>query len=104
MSDKTKQRTLSILEKTAAIRKKYEKRNNTLLSLFSAVLIANLFVLLDEVASPGIAVVSSYGGSVLLHNDAGAYVIVGILSFILGTVFTLVCIRLKNHRSKKHGE
>lgn len=104
MSDKTRRRTLSILEKTAAIRKKHEKRSNTFLGLFSAVLITDMFVLLNEVSSPGIAAVSSYGDSVLLHNDAGGYVIVGILAFTFGTVFTVVCIKLKKHRSKKHRE
>ena len=35
-------------------------------------------------------------GSVLLYKDAGSYVLVSVVSFVLAVVVTLCCIRLRN--------
>ena len=38
-------------------------------------------------------------GSMLLHEDAGGYVLVGVLSFSVAAVLTAFCIRLREKRN-----
>lgn len=51
------------------------------------------------------ATLSMYG-SILLHEDAGGYVLVGVMSFAAAAVITLLCIRsrekAKNAKKKDH--
>ena len=34
-------------------------------------------------------------GSILLHEDAGGYVLVAVVSFVTAVVFTLLCVKLR---------
>ncbi len=43
-------------------------------------------------------------GSFLLSNEAGAYVMVGVLAFVLGVVFTLLCIQSRKLKMQKETE
>ena len=46
------------------------------------------------------AAISMYG-SILLHEDAGGYVLVGVISFITAVVITVLCIRYRERNKKK---
>ena len=41
------------------------------------------------------------GGAVLLRDGAGAYVVIGIASFVVGVAVTVLCIRLKNKSTNR---
>ncbi len=40
-------------------------------------------------------------GSYLLSEEAGGYVLTGVLAFLLGIAFTLLCLSLRNKRQNK---
>ena len=46
------------------------------------------------------AALSMYG-SILLHEDVGGYVLVGVISFIAAVVITVLCIRYRERNKKK---
>ena len=39
-------------------------------------------------------------GSILLHEDAGGYVLVAVISFLVAVVFTLLCVRLHERNGR----
>ena len=43
-------------------------------------------------------------GSIVFHNDAGIYILIGLGAFILGTAVTLLCLHIKqkqaSHKTK----
>ena len=41
-------------------------------------------------------------GAMLLHEDAGGYVLVGVIAFAVATVITVVCIRYREKSKKKY--
>ena len=42
-------------------------------------------------------------GSILLHEDAGGYVLVGVISFATAVVITVLCIRLREREHRGQG-
>ena len=42
-------------------------------------------------------------GAMLLRQDAGGYVLVGVVSFAAAAAFTALCFRLRNRESQKKG-
>ena len=40
-------------------------------------------------------------GSILLHENAGGYVLVGVVSFTIAVILTVICFKRKETRSKK---
>lgn len=69
------------------------------------VLTACMGILLRMSHSSGIPTVSAGYGSVLLRNGADIYVLIGITAFIVGVLFTVICIRLRDKgqiKEEKH--
>ena len=67
----------------------------------SLLLLTGAILLLRDVQSPGVASVADGYGAVLLRDGAGAYVVVGLLTFALGVLATLLCVRMKNSAAKR---
>jgi len=42
-------------------------------------------------------------GSILLHEDAGGYVLVGVISFSTAVMITVLCIRLREREHRGQG-
>ena len=42
-------------------------------------------------------------GSILLHEDAGGYVLVGVISFSIAVMITVLCIRLREREHRGQG-
>ena len=42
-------------------------------------------------------------GAMLLREDAGGYVLVGVVSFAAAAAFTVLCFRLRNRENQKKG-
>ena len=66
--------------------------------LFAALMqIAGIFIGQGQTAAQGIF------GAMLLREDAGGYVLVGVVSFAAAAAFTALCIRLRNRENQKKG-
>ena len=88
-------RMQKILHRTHQLRRRRIQRSNFLLSTACLLLTAEIAALLHQRHLPGVSVVLSGYSSVLLHSGTDAYIVVGILSFVIGVLFTLLCIRYK---------
>lgn len=96
MTGKMETRMREIRCRTCQYRKRYETRLFSCLTLCILLLLTGIAVLFSSLQTPGIpAVVNGYG-AVLLREDAGAYVVIGIAAFVIGVAVTVLCIRLKN--------
>lgn len=101
MTGKAETRMREIRCRTRQYRKRYEARLFSCLTLCSLFLLAGIGVLFRSVQTPGVvSVVNSYG-TVLLRDGAGAYVVIGIASFVVGVAVTVLCIRLKNKSTNR---
>ena len=47
------------------------------------------------------AAVAGYCGAILLIDGMGGYVLTAVVTFILATVITVICIKIKNRRKQK---
>ena len=72
-------------------------------TVFGLFLLAGIGVLFRSVQTSGVASVADGYGGVLLQDGAGAYVIVGIVAFVIGVSVTVLCIRLKNKSTNRTG-
>ena len=107
MTGKTETRVREIRCRTRQYRKRQETRLLSCLTVCSLFLLAGIGVLFRHVQAPGIVSVAEGYGAVLLRSGAGAYVIVGIVAFVIGVSVTVLCIRLKNkstNRTESTGE
>ena len=66
-----------------------------------------LFVVLTQAAvtviAPGQTAEWGVFGAMLLREDAGGYVLVGVVSFAAAAAFTALCFRLRNRENQKKG-
>ena len=64
-----------------------------------------LFVVLTQAAgtviAPGQTAAWGVFGAMLLREDAGGYVLVGVVSFAAAAAFTALCFRLRNREHRK---
>ena len=64
-----------------------------------------LFAVLMETAGavvePGQTAAWGVFGAMLLREDAGGYVLVGVVSFAAAAAFTALCFRLRNRENRK---
>ncbi len=87
-----------VKERARALREKREKRFLWALTALSLILsLALLQVLTEVTGGQRGASVQDMLGATLLYEDAGAYVLVGLVSFFLAVTITALCLR---HRYK----
>ena len=55
------------------------------------------------VVAPGQTAAWGSFGAMLLRQDAGGYVLVGVVSFAAAAAFTALCFRLRNRENQKKG-
>ena len=101
MTGKTETRVREIRSRTRQYRRQRENRVLSFLAAFSLFLLAGIGVLLRNVQIPGVVTVADGYGGVLLQDGAGAYVVVGIVAFVIGVSVTVLCIRLKNRSANR---
>ena len=58
---------------------------------------ADVFTVQGQTAAWGVF------GAMLLRDDAGGYVLVGVVSFAAAAAFTALCFRLRNRENQKKG-
>lgn len=80
-----------------------ERRKTGLMNAASAVLTVCLLLIIGErsFAHHG-GTAGMYSGAMMLFENAGAYVLVALLAFMVGVVVTVVCIH--QQRSKRRAE
>ena len=103
MTGRTEIRVREIRSRTRQYRRQRENRVLSSLAAFSLFLLAGIGVLFRSVQTSGVASVADGYGGVLLQDGAGAYVIVGIVAFVIGVSVTVLCIRLKNKSTNRTG-
>ena len=103
MTGKTETRMREIRCKTRQYQRRYETRLLSRLTLCSLFLLTGIGVILRRVQTPGIPMVANGYSGVLLQDDAGAYMIIGIVAFAIGVALTILCIRLKHKSTNRTG-
>ena len=73
------------------------------LSAMCMLLFAVLMPAVGTVAGPGQPEAWVVFGAMLLREDAGGYVLVGVVSFTAAAVITALCFRLRNRENRKKG-
>lgn len=71
------------------------------LSALCVLLLAALVRTAGTLAGPGQADAQGIFGAMLLRQDAGGYVLLGVVSFAAAVVLTVVCIRLREREKRK---
>lgn len=74
------------------------------LSAMCMLLFAVLMQAVGTVAGPGQPEAWGVFGAMLLREDAGGYVLVGVVSFAAAAAFTALCFRLRNRENRKKDE
>ena len=81
-----------------------QKRGIGRLSAVCMLLFAALMQAAGTVVGPGQPEAWGVFGAMLLREDAGGYVLVGVVSFAAAAAFTALCFRLRiRENQKKHG-
>ena len=73
------------------------------LSAACMLLFAVLMQAVGTVIGQGQTAVWGVFGAMLLREDAGGYVLVGVVSFAAAAAFTALCFRLRNRENQKKG-
>ena len=73
------------------------------LSAMCMLLFAVLMQAADALIAPGQAAAWGSFGTMLLREDAGGYVLVGVVSFAAATAITALCFRLRNRENHRKG-
>ena len=85
------------------IRKKqrqHEKFNFYKLAVLCVILSSSLVYMVYDAIGINKAVTYGMYGSILLHEDAGGYIMVAIISFIAAVIITFICIKYKEKEDR----
>lgn len=85
-----------VRRRAASLTRSLERRAIGGLSAACAVLFAALFAALGAATGPDGAAVAGLSGAMLLYEDAGGYVLVGVVSFVVAVFITVLCMRSQN--------
>ena len=80
-----------------------QKRGIGRLSAVCMLLIAALMQTADRVIGQGQTAAWGGFGAMLLREDAGGYVLVGVVCFAAAAAITTLCFRLRNRENQKKG-
>lgn len=82
------------------LKKKNEQRKVGAMSVATLCLAVLFFIaVLKCSGSPAMATEGNVYASFLMGSEAGAYVLVGIIAFLLGAVVTLICYKNRNKKT-----
>lgn len=82
-------------------RRAWERRRIVRLSALCAALCAALGGAIGTLTDTRPAERPGLSGSMLLHEDAGGYVLVGVLAFTAAVVLTVLCVHMRQKRRRK---
>ena len=95
----------TIMSRSRKIKVKSKRRQIASLTVSAAIVFMSLVAILYEYIGfgDGITETSAYG-ALMLSDEAGGYVLVGVISFILAVILTLVCMRIANRNKDSPGD
>ena len=99
-----RERMKRIRKRISRYRSRYEKRIIGCLCVFCVWLTAGMGHLLNVKQQAGIFTMQSEYGSVLLHSSGEPYIVIGVVAFMGGAAFTMLCIRLNRRKKLKEAE
>lgn len=97
-------RRCKIHRRMNVLRNRYDRRILGGMKVLIAGLTVCMGILLQMAYVSGIPTVNDGYGSVLLRNGADVYVIIGMIAFVAGVIFTMICIRLRDRKAHKQQE
>lgn len=101
----TTARVARVRARTRQLRRRArEKRAIGALSALCAALAAALAVTVSALTEGAPATGPGMYGSMLLYQDAGGYVLVGVASFTAAVVITALCMKYRNREKKRDTE
>lgn len=98
----TGQRVVLAKGRARQMRRRREKRLTGRLSLVSAALCCCLIYGLGYFSGKSPGAVQDMNGATMLLENAGGYVLVGVLCFIAAVVITVLCIRSREKAKKEN--
>lgn len=94
------ERVEELHRRMSAIRHRKERRLTGAMGVASVSLFATLIVMLRSIGISQLGTMGHmYAGSTLLFGEAGGYVLTAIVSFVVGTVISVACIKSKKQGS-----
>ena len=91
-----------ILERSKKLKKQSElMRTRIFGSVMSALAVAIMVILYDISGSYGTESMDSFYGSFMISKEAGLYVIVGMICFIVGICFTILVLKYRQKNTDK---
>ena len=97
----TARRVVLVKKRAREIRRRRQRREVGSLSAVCVLLLAALMRTADMVVGPGMAAAQGSFGAMLLRQDAGGYVLVGVVAFAAAVLLTAVCMRLHERDKRK---
>ena len=97
----TARRVVLVKKRAREIRRRRQRREVGSLSALCVLLLAALMRTADTVVGPGMAAAQGSFGAMLLRQDAGGYVLVGVVAFAAAVLLTVVCMRLHERDKRK---
>ena len=98
----TEERVRSLHRRMEDLRRRREKRKTAAIGAAGVILAACLLILIfGEGAAYGGSSVNSYSGAMMLFENVGGYVLVGVISFVAAVLITVMSIRWKKKQEEK---
>lgn len=85
------------------LQRRRERRRVSALSALCVILFTSLAGTIALAVSPVDLIARGMYGTMLLRENVGGYVLVGVIAFVAAVVITLLCIRYRE-RSRKNGK
>ena len=99
----TARRAALVKQRVRENNRRRQRRGIYGMSAACMLLCAALMQTAGTVVGPGQTAVWGVFGAMLLREDAGGYVLVGVVSFAAAAAFTALCFRLRNRENQKKG-
>ena len=99
----TARRVALVKQRVRETTRRRQRRGIYGLSAMCMLLFAALMQAAGTVVGPGQPEAWGVFGAMLLREDAGGYVLVGVVSFAAAAAFTALCFRLRNRENQKKG-
>lgn len=97
----TTTRVKLVKKKIKEIQRRRERESLCRLSALCVMLFASLVCTVQSAAGPGQPILIGMYGTILLHEDMGMYILVGVISFTVAVIITLLCIRYREDAKKQ---
>ena len=97
----TARRVALVKQRVRENTRRRQRREAISLSAACMLLFAVLMQAADALIAPGQAAAWGSFGTMLLREDAGGYVLVGVVSFAAAATITALCFRLRNRENRR---